>query len=123
MIKMITATVKTVLSVVVLLLMFTTNAAAQDKVAEGAKMVATHMKEQLSLNDTQYAKVLEVNKVYLKKVKENSGATAVEKAKKQKGYDEERDAKLKSVLSDSQYKIYIANRAANAKKYKEAMGK
>lgn len=122
MIKTISSAVRMILGAITLFLVFTNTAAAQDKVNEGAKMVSTHMKSQLSLNDSQYAKVLDVNRVYLKKVKENNGATSVEKAKKQKAFDEERDAKLKSVLSDTQYKIYVGNRSANAKKYKEATG-
>ncbi len=121
--KKINSAVKAVIGALALFLMFTTAVVAQDKVNEGAKTVTTHLKNQLSLNDTQYAKVLEVNKDYLKKSLGNNGATTVEKAKKQKGYDEERDKKLKSVLSDSQYKIFIANRASNAKKYKQAISK
>lgn len=121
--KKLTSATKTILSAIALFFMFSTAAVAQDKVQEGAKKITNHMKAQLSLNDSQCAKVLEINKVYFKKVKDNNGATDVEKAKKQKAYDEERDAKLKSVLSDTQYKIYVANRASNAKKYKEAMGK
>lgn len=114
--------VKSILGALTLFLMFSTTATAQDKTNDGPKIVAMHLKSQLSLNDSQYQKVLAVNRDYFKKSKENNGATAVEKAKKQKAYDEERDAKLKSVFSDSQYKIYIANRASNSKKYKEAIG-
>lgn len=114
---------KAIMSALALFLIFTTAASAQENTADGAVMVTSYMKTKLSLNDGQYSRVLDINKAYLQKVKDNNGATAVEKAKKQKAYNEERDIKLKSVLSDSQYKIYVANRSAHAKKYKEAAGK
>lgn len=114
-----TLNLKTAISVVVLFLTFSLSVNAQEKVQEGAIKVTAHMKTQLSLNDGQYSRVLAINKDYLQKVSDNSGATTVERAKKKKAYDEERDEKLKSVLNDTQYKIYIANRSANARVYKE----
>ncbi|MFL9838118.1 hypothetical protein ABS768_11450 [Flavobacterium sp. ST-75] len=119
--KKLTGRVKNLVSTLVLALLFCVTANAQDKVSEGAAKVTTHMKSQLSLNDNQYTQVLAINKDYLKKLDENPGATAVQRAKKKKTYDEDRDKKLKSVLSDSQYKIYIANRSANARVYKEVL--
>ncbi|WP_330443284.1 hypothetical protein [Flavobacterium sp. C4GT6] len=119
--KKLTCRVKNLVSTLVLVLLFCVTANAQDKVSEGAAKVTTHMKSQLSLNDNQYSQVLAINKDYLKKLDENPGATAVQRSKKKKAYDEDRDKKLKSVLNDSQYKIYIANRSANARVYKEAL--
>ncbi|MUV05427.1 hypothetical protein GN157_17065 [Flavobacterium rakeshii] len=119
--KKLTGRVKNLVSTLVLALLFCVTANAQDKVAEGATKVTTHMKSQLSLNDNQYTQVLAINKDYLKKLDENPGATAVQRAKKKKSYDEDRDKKLKSVLNETQYKIYIANRSANARAYKEAL--
>ena len=114
---------KSTIGAIALFLVFTTTASAQQSIDDGAAKVTTYLKSKLSLNDGQYSRVLEINKVYLNKVAANDGATSVEKAKKQKAYDEERDSKLKSVLNESQYKIYVANRSANAKRYREAMDK
>ena len=116
-------TLKTAMGTVAFFLIFSTSLYAQEKADGGAAQVTSYLKSKLSLNDGQYSRVLEINKVYLNKVAENDGATSVEKAKKLKIYNEERDSKLKSVLNASQYKIYIANRSANAKKYKEAVSK
>lgn len=101
-----------------LMVLLTTTAFAQDKAAEGAKAVTANMKEQLKLNDSQYTKVLDINQAFLQKAisTKNSAATKVEKAKKLKTVSDERDTKLKSVLTEDQYKVYIANKAENRKK-------
>lgn len=120
MFKAVTSMVKGIVGAVALLLVTTTAAMAQDKLAEGAKTVTTEMKTQLVLNDGQYSQVLDVNRTYLKKVKENneSGASAVAKAKKAQALNEEKDTKLKSVLTEVQYKKYAAGRAENTRKLK-----
>lgn len=105
-----------------LLVFFTTTAVAQekDKAVEGAKVVTTEMKAQLSLNDSQYTKVMDINKTFLQKAAEAEKVTnATDKAKKMKTLTEDRDAKLKSVLTETQYKTYQANRASNAKKLRQ----
>ncbi|KGO91087.1 hypothetical protein [Flavobacterium subsaxonicum] len=121
MIRNFKAASRAVLSAVALLVLFTTSAMAQDRVAEGAKKVTDGMKTQLTLNDSQYAKVLEINKAYLVKVKESKAKSVnkVEAAKKLKTIDEDREAKLKSVLTADQYKAFAATRADNKKKLKE----
>lgn len=121
MIKMFTSAAKSLMGAVALLVMFSTAALAQDRVAEGAKKVTDNMKTQLALNDGQYAKVLEINKTFLQKVKDSRAATTnkVEQAKKLKVIDDDREAKLKSVLTEDQYKMFAANRAENKKKLKE----
>ncbi|RWW99576.1 hypothetical protein [Flavobacterium cerinum] len=120
MFKAVTSMVKGIVGAIALLLVTTTAAMAQDKLAEGAKTVTTEMKTQLVLNDGQYSQVLDVNRAYLKKVKENneSGASSVAKAKKMQALNEEKDTKLKSVLTEVQYKKYAAGRAENIKKLK-----
>lgn len=120
MFKAVTSMVKGIVGAIALLLVTTTAAMAQDKLAEGAKTVTTEMKTQLVLNDGQYSQVLDVNRAYLKKVKENneSGASAVAKAKKMQALNEEKDTKLKSVLTEVQYKKYAAGRAENTRKLK-----
>lgn len=113
--------IQRIAGVMVLLMMFTLNAAAQDKAGTGAKAVTENMKEQLSLNDSQYSKVLGINHSYLQRAIENrdSGKSKIDKAKRLKELDDDRDTKLKSVLSEEQYKKYVATKMENRKKLKE----
>jgi len=126
MIKKIISAAKTCVAVAAITITMSSTAFAQeaDKIAEASKTVATEMKNQLVLNDSQYTKVVDVNKTYLKKVKDckASGDTAVAKAKKMQTLNEERDGKLKSVLTEVQYKKYGAVRADNIRKLKDAAG-
>lgn len=92
----------------------------QDKNVEGAKKVTASMKEQLTLNNGQNTKVYVLNLDFLKKVAENNKKTnKVEKMKKQRALEEERDTKLKSVLSADQYSLYIATKAQDRKRIAE----
>jgi len=121
MIKKITSAVKVMLGAMALLLMFTTAAMAQDKTAaENLAKLNDHMKTQLSLNDSQYAKVNDINRVFVTKAKESEkgNASKLDKAKKIKALEEDRDSKLKSVLTADQYKVFVANRGENTKKLK-----
>lgn len=124
MIKTLTSVAGKMIGACALLMALSTVSYAQDadKIAEASKTVATQMKSQLVLNDNQYTQVVEVNKAYLKKVKDckASGDTASAKAKKMQAINEERDGKLKSVLTEVQYKKYGAVRAENIKKLKDA---
>jgi len=126
MIKKLSSAAKTLFGAAALLLAVTTTAVAQetDKLAESAKVAAAQMKTQLVLNDNQFTQVVEVNKAYLKKVKEckASGDTAPAKAKKMQAINEERDNKFKSVLTEVQYKKYASVRSENIKKLKETAG-
>lgn len=108
-------------SLLVFLLAFSLGASAQDRAREGAKKITENMKEQLSLNDTQYAKVQQINLEFLQKAAENqeSGKPQVEKQKRHKQLDDDRDKKLKSVLSEEQNKKYVATKIENRKKLKE----
>ncbi|KOS07325.1 hypothetical protein AM493_15730 [Flavobacterium akiainvivens] len=111
---------KAFLGTLVLFLMFTVNAAAQDKLSEGAKAVTAQMKTQLGLNDGQYTKVLDINKTFLTKaVEANKAVNATDKAKKLKTLNDEKEAKLKSVLTADQYKKFAAYRNTYSKKLKE----
>lgn len=118
MIKKITSAAKIMLGAMALLLMFTTAALAQDKSAENLTKLNDHMKAQLSLNDSQYAKVNDINRVFVTKAKESEkgNASKLDKAKKIKALEEDRDSKLKSVLTADQYKVFVANRGENTKK-------
>jgi hypothetical protein len=113
-------TLKKMLSAAVMLLCFTITANAQDKTVDGAKAVTTYMKENLQLNDSQYQKVYSVNLTFLQKVDENAKKNkGADKIKKLRALEDERDTKLKSVLSEDQYKNYVGNKAANRKKIAE----
>ena len=120
MIKKITSAAKLMLGAMALVVMFTTAALAQDKAAENLTKLNDHMKTQLSLNDSQYVKVNDINRVFVTKAKESekSNANKLDKAKKIKALEEDRDSKLKSVLTADQYKIFVANRGENTKKLK-----
>lgn len=109
--------IKKIAGAVVLMLMFTINANAQDKGYGSSKVVTEHLNAQLSLNESQHAKVFSINQAYFSKAIENkeSGKSQVEKAKTLKALDTDRDTKLKSVLSAAQYKTYVANKAENRK--------
>jgi hypothetical protein len=112
---------RNVFSAFIMALVFTVTAAAQDKAAEGAKAVTTQMKEQLTLNDAQYTKVYDVNLTFLQKAAKSkeAGGTKQDKTKKLRALEEERDTKLQSVLTETQYKMYAASRANNNKKLRE----
>lgn len=105
---------------IALMMLFTVTAKAQDNVPKVTKEYTAYLKSQLSLNDSQYGKVYEIISVYLEKDKKNNeSGTAAEKAKKHKAQLDDRDKKMESVLSKEQFKIYVANRAANARKLKD----
>ncbi|RZJ62654.1 MAG: hypothetical protein EOO45_22345 [Flavobacterium sp.] len=112
-----------VFAAIMLIMLFSSAATAQekDKATEGAKVVTTQMKSKLGLNDSQYTKVMDVNKIFLQKASETEKGTtnATEKTKKIKTLNDERDSKLKSVLTDAQYKTYTANRITYVKQFKE----
>ena len=117
-----TQKLRQVFGAIAILLLFTLTATAQDnKGTEAARAVTNHMKEGLSLNDGQYTKVYAVNLDFMEKAIDNrdSGKSKIEKAKRLKALTDERDAKLKSVLSGDQYKKFIANKAENRKKLRE----
>ncbi|WP_146185849.1 hypothetical protein [Flavobacterium album] len=112
-----------VVAAFMMVVFFTTAVTAQEKekATEGAKVVTTQMKAQLALNDSQYTKVMDVNKTFLQKAAEAEKGTTnpTEKAKKIKAVTDERDTKLKSVLTETQYKTYTANKANYGKKFRE----
>ncbi len=113
-------TLKKLVFTAALMFVFTINVSAQEKTIEGAKAVTSYMKEQLSLNDSQYTKVYNVNLDFLKKVSDNNAKNkGADRVKKLRALEDERDTKLKSVLNETQYKTYVGNKAANRKKIAE----
>lgn len=121
MFKMIISAAKTMVGATIMLLAVTTTVSAQDRAAEGAKRATDKMKRELSLTDDQYPKVEQINKDFMDKAKE-SRATA-DKAQKEKGVkalSDERDAKLKTVLTEEQFKIYTDKKAQRLVKIKDS---
>lgn len=97
-----------------------TSAVAEKKgpdVQQSAREISNQMKDQLALNDQQKNKVYIVNLDFLKKTFENNkNPDKAERNKKQRGLEDQRDAKLKSVLNEKQYKVFIANRGVDRKR-------
>jgi hypothetical protein len=121
MINKIKLAAKVIVAVAALLVTFSTTAIAQDK--DALTSLNTYMKEQLSLNDSQAVKVNDANRVFMQKAKENEkgSLSKLDKAKKVKLYEEDRDMKLQSILTKEQYKMFIANRAENTKRLKDLL--
>lgn len=115
---MIFTAVKTTAAAVVMLLAVTTTVSAQDRVkSDRGKRQADVMKTELSLNDDQYNKVVEINNEFADKAKETKQTSIadqkearIERAKAVKALNEEKDAKLKTVLTEEQYKTYLAKK-------------
>jgi hypothetical protein len=125
MLKMIFTAVKTTAAAVVVLLAVTNTVSAQDRV-DGAQRMTDKMKTELTLTDAQYSKVLEINKDFAAKAKETKPVTTadqkearLERAKAVKVLNEEKEAKLKTVLTDDQYKAYLAKKEERKNKMKE----
>lgn len=113
--KNFTQVFKTAIAAIVLLLAFTTTASAQSNADKGAVAVTAQMKKELSLNDSQYNKVLQINRDYLNsiaKAKKTEKSVPV-RNKRIKMISSSREKKLKSVLTDGQYRTYAATRATN----------
>ena len=120
MLKMIISAAKTMVGVTVMLLAFTTTVSAQDRAAEGAKRATDKMKTELSLTDAQYPKVEKINKDFIAKTQENRTLTdKVAREKSVKALSEDRDAKLKTVLTEEQFKAYTAKKAERLSSIKE----
>ena len=64
-------------------------------------------KEKLALSPDQEVKFMEVNKKYGSKMKEINQDTRKEKIRKLKAIKSERDAEMKILLSEAQYKSYL----------------
>lgn len=114
---MIISAAKTMVGATVMLLAVTTTVSAQDRAAEGAKRATDKMKTELSLTDAQYPKVEQINKEFMEKAKESRSITdKTEREKGVKAFSDERDAKLKAVLTDEQFKQYSDKKAERLQK-------
>jgi len=110
------------------LMMVSTIIFAQKKVdpMERAAKQADKMKTELSLDDVQYKAVKAINEDYAGKQTQLWRDSTLSKEARQsqtKTLRQEKEAALKKVLTDDQYKKLAANRSAASKKHKGHMAK
>lgn len=81
------------------------------------------MKTNLQLTDEQVPKVQDINMKYANKMEElkNSAAGKRQKLQTLKNNDTAKDAELKQVFTDSQYKTYMTKKEELKKKMKEEL--
>ena len=79
---------------------------------ERAAKITEWMKTNLKLNDDQVTRVEEINKRYALKVEDIRTHVPDKKQKKSsvKALDRDKDAELKAVLSEDQFKSYLAKK-------------
>lgn len=121
MFKTIVSAAKAMATVLTLVLAFTLNASAQESRLNNATKVTDNMKTELALNDAQYTKVYEINKTFMDKTGEARKNSTDKKATAQvvKGFNEEREAQLKTVLTEDQFKTYLAKKEAKKAEMKK----
>jgi hypothetical protein len=94
---------------------------AQDGNADQkAKALTDRMKTQLTLNDDQYKSVYDINLDFVTKlgtVKEDGGGKMA-KFKKLKTIDGDRDAALKKILTEQQFKDFQTHKKENREEMK-----
>jgi hypothetical protein len=75
---------------------------------ERAKAQTEKMKETLTLNDTLYQAVYDINLKYAKKMNEAAKKREIKRSELEKGksMQEDKEKELKSILTDEQYKKY-----------------
>ena len=91
--------------------------------SERAMKQTNWMKSNLKLTDDQAAKVQDINLKYANKMDELHASTATkqEKMASMKTDDAAKDAEIKAVLNDSQYKSYLQKKEEMKKEMKEKM--
>jgi hypothetical protein len=92
---------------------------------ERAAIQAEKMKSELGLDDVQIKAVKAINEEFSAKYRQAFGDSTMsreERHKKMRTLHEEKDAALKKVLNDDQYKKMLANRS-NAKEHSARMAK
>lgn len=117
MIKTLISAAKAIVSVVALVLAFTLNASAQDRAASGAQRMTDNMKTELKLTDDQYAKVFEINKEFVGKSQEarKNNVDRKQAGESIKVLNDERETKLKTVLTEEQFTSYLAKKEEKRK--------
>ncbi|HVY75383.1 MAG TPA: hypothetical protein VG890_11170 [Puia sp.] len=91
--------------------------------ADRAAKMTDWMKTNLKLNDSQVQQVQDINLKYANKMDELKASTAARRQKMQtmKSDAAAKDAELKAVLTDDQYKAYSAKKKEMTKEAKEKM--
>lgn len=121
---------KSNLSQLIMLLLFVfinTSVNSQQKdipsASERATKLTDWMKTNLQLSDDQLPKVQDINMKYANKMEElkNSAAGKRQKLMTLKDNDKAKDAELKQVFTDSQYKTYMTKKEELKKKMKEEL--
>lgn len=88
---------------------------------QAVKAMTDTMQVHLSLNDDQYKKVYDINEQFLTKlggIKQESGGKLA-KVQLLKAADKERDAALKPVLTDDQFKQFQVDKKARREEMRE----
>jgi hypothetical protein len=103
---------KSILHLTLFLLLFTATAFAQNDADKEAKKHTVFMKSHLSLTPDQHKKVHQIYVDFYEDAIKNSDPekSSSEKAKRIKELVEDREEKIKSVLSEEQFKKYMAIR-------------
>ena len=124
MFKTLISATKAMVSVVAIVLAFTINASAQDRVGNGAQKMTDNMKTELKLTDEQYGKVLEINKSFSEKSFEARKSSTDQKVTREavKGLNTERETKLKAVLTEEQFKTYLVKKEEKKKAVAKRFG-
>ena len=100
--------------------MSTTQIVAQEKVNKAEREAQFKIaKEKLALSPDQEVKFKEMNKKYGAKMKEINQESRKEKIKTLKALKTEKDAEMKTLLSQSQYKTYLELQEDRIAKMKE----
>ena len=99
---------------------------AQEKTNEQmAEEMTKHMKSQIDFNDENYDKIYKINLDFVSQtaeLKSDNQMGKIEKVKKLKELDENRDKQLKGVLTEEEYKKFQNNKSENKKTMKEKFG-
>ncbi len=111
------------LTVVFAALFFSCASNAQDKTTQADTKITDRLKSQLNLTDVHYNKSYNINLEFIKKAKEvkDSPAGRREKMGVLKEADAKRDAAMKEILTDKQYRLFLEKKTENRKKMREAI--
>lgn len=112
---------------IVALFFFTVSMSAQDRKAEArdpekmAKLLTDNMKKKFSLTDDQYKKAYDANFEF---ISASQGLRAseegrAEKVGKLRDLDSARDEKMKTILTDEQFKEFLVMKTENREKMRE----
>jgi len=116
---------KKFLVIIIAFSFFNTKAFSQDSYEqrtpeERAKIQTEWMKQNLNLSDEQFEKVEPLNLEYALKMEEVKSIDGkLSKIKKAKSLSDEKDSKLKTILSEEQFEKYLKKRKELGDKMKE----